>query len=96
MVMWVEGPGKRSSSEVISAILKLHKEKILLVNELILRSDECTLQNKNFFIVALWSNAIQRGFASKIRHRFLVSGHTFLPCDKDFSHIEKMNEDDTH
>ncbi|KAJ8882835.1 hypothetical protein PR048_014649 [Dryococelus australis] len=46
--------------------------------------------NKNFFIVALWSYAIQRGFTSKIRHRFLVNGHTFLPCDRDFSHIEKM------
>ncbi|KAJ8889596.1 hypothetical protein PR048_009096 [Dryococelus australis] len=93
MVMWVEGQGKRGSSEVASAILKvlneLHKKKILPVNELIPWSDGCTGQNKNFFIVVLWSYAIQRGFASKIRLRFLVSGHTFLLCDRDFSHIEK-------
>ncbi|KAJ8869010.1 hypothetical protein PR048_030556 [Dryococelus australis] len=80
------------SSEVASAILKvlneLRKKKILPANELILWSDECTGQNKTFFIVALWSYAIQRGFASKTRQRFLVSGHTFLPCDRDFSHIE--------
>ncbi|KAJ8890775.1 hypothetical protein PR048_010284 [Dryococelus australis] len=90
MVMWVEGQCKHGSSEVASGILKvlneLRKKKILPVNELILWSNGCTGQNKNFFIVALWSYAIQ----SKIRHRFLVSSHTFLPCDRDFSLSEKM------
>ncbi|KAJ8877912.1 hypothetical protein PR048_022371 [Dryococelus australis] len=78
MVIWVEGQSKRGSSEVASAFLKvineLRKKKIL----------------PNFFIVALWSYAIQRGFASKIHHKFLVSGQKFLPCDRDFSRIEKM------
>ncbi|KAJ8894620.1 hypothetical protein PR048_007284 [Dryococelus australis] len=60
--MWVEGQGKRGSSEVASAILKvlneLRKKKTRPVNELIMWSDGCTEQNKNFFIVAQWSYAI--------------------------------------
>ncbi|KAJ8896898.1 hypothetical protein PR048_002244 [Dryococelus australis] len=90
----VGGKGKRGSSDVASATLKvlneLRKKTILPVNELILWSNGSTGQNKNFFIVVLWSYTIQKGFASKIRHIFLVSGHTFLPCDRDFSHIGKM------
>ncbi|KAJ8882535.1 hypothetical protein PR048_014346 [Dryococelus australis] len=62
--------------EVASAILKvlneLRKKKILPVNELILWSDGCTGQNKNF-IVALWSYAIQREdwirLAESARHK---------------------------
>ncbi|KAJ8886806.1 hypothetical protein PR048_013018 [Dryococelus australis] len=46
-------------------------------------------KNKKF-IVALWSYTIQRGFTSKIHQRFLVSSHSFLSWNRDFSHIEKI------
>lgn len=32
---------------------------------------------------------IREGLFEKIEHRFLVSGHTFLPSDRDFALIEK-------
>jgi hypothetical protein len=64
---------------------------MLPVKESIFWSDGCGGQNKNLFIVCLWSHVVQRGFAEKVRHRFLISGHKFLPSDRDFAQIEKRN-----
>lgn len=96
MVLWTEGDAKRGSCEIATALLKtfvlMHSRKALPVQELVFWSDSCAGQNKNFQILALMSYLVQRKFAATVRHRFLVSGHTFLPCDRDFSHIERQKK----
>jgi hypothetical protein len=93
MVIWSEGEGKRGSCKVGTGILKvinlLKERKILPVKGLIFWCDGCCGQNKNFFTVCLWSHIVLRGFTKKVRHRFLISGRTFLPNDRDFAQIQK-------
>ncbi|KAF6209332.1 hypothetical protein GE061_015079 [Apolygus lucorum] len=52
-------------------------------------SDNCGGQMKNRMILALYCLLIAHGHYTVIDHKFLVSGHSFLPCDRDFGIIEK-------
>lgn len=40
-------------------------------------------------LICLWQQLILEGLFESIEHKFLVSGHTHLPCDRDFAAIEK-------
>ena len=48
-------------------------------------SDSCFGQNKNF---CFWNQQTLRHF-EQVDHKFLVRGHTYLPNDRDLSHIER-------
>lgn len=52
-------------------------------------SDNCIGQNKNKMMVFLWIYLTITGKYDEINHKFLVSGHSFLSCDRDFAQIEK-------
>lgn len=56
---------------------------------LVCYSDSCFGQNKNFTLICFWNTLILRNQFQQIDHKFLVRGHTYLPNDRDFSHIEK-------
>ena len=45
-------------------------------------SDSFFGQNKNFQVICFWN-------LQQIDHKYLVRGHTYLPNDRDFAHIEK-------
>ena len=40
-------------------------------------------------MICVWTWLIFRGLFTRIDHKFLVRGHTYLPCDRDFAQIEK-------
>ena len=40
-------------------------------------------------MICFWSHLIAKNRFDRIDHKFLVRGHTYLPNDRDFSHIEK-------
>lgn len=56
---------------------------------LIVFSDSCFGQNKNITLVAFWMYLVQSGRFNTIEHKYLVPGHTYLPCDREFWVIEK-------
>ena len=41
-------------------------------------------------MIALYLYLIDRGNFDEIPHKFPVSGHTMLPCDRDFGNIERF------
>lgn len=90
MNMWTEDVAKRGSDEIASCLLKYIKEHPPTPNKhLIVFTDNCGGQNKDWTIMALWLHLVRTKVYKSIEHRFLVAGHTHLPCDRDFAAIEK-------
>ena len=85
--MWDESTAKRGSCEVVSCLQSLLEDRQTGAQRLILFSDGCCGQNKNWVMVAFLLRLIEQIYRS-IDHKFLVRGHTFLPNDRDFSCIE--------
>ena len=52
-------------------------------------SDSCYGQNKNAQMISFWSYLIAQNRFTRIDHKYLVRGHTYLLNDRDFSRIEK-------
>nr|CAH7725055.1 unnamed protein product [Callosobruchus chinensis] len=56
---------------------------------LCLWSDNCNGQNKGKMVLIALIYHVATGEFSQIDQQFLVSGHTYLPCDRGFAQIEK-------
>ncbi|KAJ8895339.1 hypothetical protein PR048_000670 [Dryococelus australis] len=54
------------------------------VQHLVLYSDSCVGHNENFTVITFLISLIHNDHFDTIRHQFLVSGHTYMPCDRDF------------
>jgi len=54
--------------------------------------DNCAVQNKNKMLVFSMFYLVASGWFESIECRFLVSGHSFMPCDQDFAMIEKRKK----
>lgn len=90
MCLWYEGIAGRGGNEISSCLLHIlnninpsNKKKITIW------SDNCASQNKNRMIVFIYIFLVSVGLYETIDHKFLVSGHSFLQCDRDFALIEK-------
>jgi hypothetical protein len=57
--------------------------------KLILWSGNCAGQNKNKTLLVLMLFLVNMGIFDEIIQTFLVSGHSFLSCDRDFAIIDK-------
>uniref|UniRef100_A0A1B6KHW1 DUF7869 domain-containing protein n=1 Tax=Graphocephala atropunctata TaxID=36148 RepID=A0A1B6KHW1_9HEMI len=88
MNLWHEGITGRGGNEIASCILRALKEKESK-HILTAWSDNCCGQNKNKMLVFLWVYLTCIGMYQEINHKFLVGGHSFLNCDRDFAAIEK-------
>ncbi|KAJ8967796.1 hypothetical protein NQ317_012692 [Molorchus minor] len=71
------------------AVWKAVRSNITRKQKLIVWSDNCAGQNKNKMMLFLWIYLVANGYYQEINHKFLVSGHSFLSCDRDFAQIEK-------
>lgn len=89
MFLWPETIAGRGSSEIASCILQYFKTTPLTAKRLLVFSDNCSGQNKNFNIMSLWQYLIEAGNFEEITHIYPVSGHTMMPCDRDFGDIER-------
>lgn len=92
MYVWTEDQAKRGADEIISAVLKFLEDNsgiIEAIEELIVFTDNCPGQNKNWQMMSFWLQLIKEKRFKQITHYFLVSGHTHLPSDRDFAKIEK-------
>lgn len=90
MYMWTEDVAKRGSEEIASCLLNYLTSRLTTGEEdLILYTDNCGGQNKNWLLMLLWLQLVREKKYKTIEHRFLVSGHTYLPSDRDFAVIER-------
>lgn len=100
MCFWNETIAKRGSIEVTSCILryvKIHFKPLHPgeTRKLILWSDRCIGQNNNWKMVALMQHLIVQNYFSSVEQKFLTTGHSFLPCDRDFALIERQKKSAT-
>ena len=93
MCMWPESIAKRGSDEVASCLLQYFSSLVSRPPHLIAYSDSCAGQNKNFYILCFWVFVVMHELYEMVDHKFLVSGHTFLPSDRDFALIEKKKRE---
>jgi hypothetical protein len=90
MCIWPESVASRGSDEIASCLLKaVSTIKQPHQKHLVVYSDSCFGQNKNFAINAFWLYIVNSGLFETVQHRFLLPGHTYVACDADFGVIEK-------
>lgn len=92
MYLWSENVAGRGADEIISCLMKQVEKIPDTVKNVIFYSDSCAGQNKNFAMVTFWLQIIHSGRFESIEHKFLLPGHTYLPCDRDFGLIEKQKK----
>lgn len=88
--VWDQTIGGRKSGEFASALLNFMEYEVINngVKEFDFYSDSCSSQNKNQFLFAMYYIASMK-FDIKIRHRYLIKGHTQMECDSVHGRIEK-------
>ncbi len=93
MFMWPESVASRGSREISSCILRYLRMNRSNASCLTVFSDACGGQNRNINVVCLWMYIVNSPEFSytTIDHKFMVSGHSYLPNDRDFGSIEKAN-----
>lgn len=89
---WTEDVADRGSAEVASALLRFVEVDPSCRNKdhLLIWSDSCAGQNKNFNIIVLYQYMIKKGYFKIIDHKFPEVGHSYLDSDRDFGRIEKV------
>ena len=89
MYLWDEVTAKRGSCEIMSCLQHYvdynHHEN---QTKLLLYSDNCAGQNKNTNVILGCLRLLHSKKFFRIEHRFLVPGHSYLPCDRHFGNIE--------
>ena len=89
MYLWNETIAKRGSIEIASCLIHYFDHFLQdEVKTLKMFSDNCGGQNKNINIVLTCLKQIHEGRFNYIEHNFMEPGHSYLPCDRDFGHIE--------
>ena len=93
MVFWTELEGSRGVDEIVSAIMRSLTASIVPLlpgqtRTLVMWSDRCVGQTNNWPMICAMINLVSLGYFTSIEQKFLVSGHTFLPCDRCFGRVE--------
>ncbi|KAK7167173.1 hypothetical protein R3I94_001543 [Phoxinus phoxinus] len=97
MWLWHESIAHRGSIEVASCLLKWAETSFAPLvqakeRKLIIYSDRCCGQNNNWRVLNLMALLVSRGYFSQIEQKFMVSGHSFLPCDRSFATLDKRRK----
>lgn len=92
MFMWSEDVAKRGSDEICSVLHKFLADYQPVSEELIVYTDNCGGQNKNWQVMSFWLQLVRTEKYKTVTHNFLVAGHTHLPSDRDFAHIENYKK----
>jgi len=90
MYIWDESIALRGPQEIGSCILNFVKNYVN-TEKLLMYNDQCGRQNRNIKMALICNFIVYSGhlYPTQIDHKFLVSGHSYLPCDRDFGVIEK-------
>ena len=98
MFMWPESVASRGSAEIASSILHYLNQGDSDASHLIVFSDACGGQNRNINIACLWMYVVSSDEFkyTVVDHKFMISGHSYLPNDRDFGSIENANRRTQH
>ena len=89
MYHYLEGQYKKGANSIISFVFNsLLETDLEPFNEIILFSDSCPGQNKNFHIFSAFIH-FANYFRKKITHIFPVKGHSYNVCDRQFGTFNK-------
>lgn len=93
MYTWDESIASRGPQEIGSCVLHYIKN-FVKTEKLIMYSDQCGGQNRNIKMAALCNYIVSCNISGvkEIHHKFLVGGHSYLPCDQDFGLVEKQKK----
>ncbi|PSN53375.1 hypothetical protein C0J52_03822 [Blattella germanica] len=88
--LYHEGIARKSPDEVCSFLFDYINENVgQHVKHLYLFSDSCGGQNKNHAMVRFCLMLVAQGRFQFITHYFPIRGHSYLPCDRDFSMVKR-------
>lgn len=86
--MWHEALSARGGNQIASCLFK-HINNLPQVNHAIFYSDSCMGQNKNSFVCAMFTLALEINPTLEINdHKFLEPWHTHMECDVDHAVID--------
>lgn len=90
MYIWHEAIASRGPQEIGSCLYQYIKNYVK-TSKLVMYSDQCGGQNRNVKLALMCNYILQNKICrlQQIDHKFLVSGHSYLACDRDFGVIEK-------
>jgi len=86
--IWAENEGKRGVNEVCSSLLAFFTIADISSNKLVVWSDSCAGQNKNFATICFWQYVLLSGHFNTTEHKFPEPGHTYLDSNQDFGKVE--------
>lgn len=85
-----ETTAKKSPNEVCSFIQSYINEYVSpSIRHLYLFSDGCAGQNKNHCVIRLMLALVSKNRFDSIHQYFPIRGHSYLPCDRDFSVVKR-------
>ena len=86
----------RGADEIGSCLLKALPMMSGNKRKLIVWSDSCSGQNKNFKMMCLWLHMVESGMLDEVVHKFFVLGHSMMDSDRDFGLIKKRKRATQH
>ena len=87
---WQQGKPSWGSEDVACCLLRyIKEEKSGDVKHIIAFSDTHGGQNINFNAASFWIYCINCELVECVDQKFMYSGHSFLPNDRDFGSIEQ-------
>lgn len=89
MYVYHEGVAKKGPNEVSSFLYDYLKSVPEHYTDLHIYSDNCAGQNKNHALSRFLLFLAESKRFNKIEQYFPIRGHSFLPCDRDFSMVKK-------
>ena len=88
---WTEQQSSKGSSEIFSSLLTVFEFDNVFrgKDHLIIWSDSCGGQNKNFLMICLHQYLLHKNVFKVIDRKYPEVGHTYLDSDRAFGRIEK-------
>lgn len=90
LFIYHEGQAKKSPNEICTFLEMYINSLDEKIQELHVFSDNCAGQNKNHTVTRYLLALVDTKRFSKIFQYFPVRGHSYLPCDRDFSQLKRQ------
>ena len=90
MYLYTEHFAAKGPNEVISCLDHYISGLSATIRKLVLFMDNCFSQNKNRYIFAYLQSIVNKSASlTEVFVNYPLPGHSRMPCDRDFGHIEK-------
>ena len=100
MFAWDETVGSRGPDEIASCIYRwlqhVRETEGRTVTKLRIFADNCAGQNKNIYLILFFLQQIQQKLLKRVDLIFLVSGHSYMHCDRAFGVVEKVYKNEAY